>query len=337
MIRTIRLLSLLALGATASLRLFAADAPRDPRAVGAAPVLEDRYPQRSVTFPGGVTGLPDQVYAQPAGFRPLTLDVYLPPRRSGAPTAPHPLVLYIHGGGWATGHARHSGAFENWPGQLASLAARGYVVSSLNYRLSGEAPFPAAIQDVKSALRWLRAHASDLGIDKRVAIVWGGSAGGHLAALAATSCGEPALAPPGAQGGESDCVQGAILWYPITDFSALAGAAAADNPESRFLGCAPSRCPAETLRLASPLQQVTARTPPMLLVHGANDHQVPVKQSQLMHEALQKAGVQSELLVIPDVDHSFIGATADSTRRASLEALDRSIAFIARNAPASVR
>jgi acetyl esterase/lipase len=98
-----------------------------------------------------VSGLPDLVYSTLSGFRPLTLDLYVPanPVSGGAP-----VIIYVHGGGWMSGHTRHSGAFENWPGVLASLAGRGYVVASLNYRLSSEAPSPAAEQDVKSAVRW---------------------------------------------------------------------------------------------------------------------------------------------------------------------------------------
>ena len=303
--------------------------PTDPRATAANAVLEDRYPAREVAFPGGVTGLPDLVYAQPAGFRPLTLDVYVPPKAKAVKSG-QPLVLFIHGGGWVNGHTRHSGAFENWPGVLASLAAKGYVVASLNYRLSGEAPFPAAIQDVKSAIRWLRARSTEYGIDKSRALVWGGSAGGQLAALAATSCNESALAPTGAAN-ESDCVQGAVLWYPITDFSAMArpaAAGAAPPAENKYLGCAIQACSAETLRLASAAKQVTAKTPPMLMVHGSTDRQVPVQQSIALDAALKAAGVRSELLVIPDVDHSFIGASPQLTRDASLAALDRSFAFI---------
>src|SRR6185312_15847831 len=86
---------------------------------------------------------------------------------------------------------------EDWPGVLASVAGRGYVVASVEYRLSGEARFPAAIQDVKAAIRWLRTHASQYGIEPRRAVIWGGSAGGQLAALAGTTCGIAALEPPG--------------------------------------------------------------------------------------------------------------------------------------------
>src|SRR5581483_6004784 len=226
-------------------------------ATAARPVLEDRYPVRRTPFANGVVGLADLTYADIPGFRPLRLDLYLAP--DGTKTL-HPLVIFVHGGGWQSGHTRHSGAFENWPGVLASIAARGYVVTSLEYRLSGEAPFPAAIQDVKAAIRWLRAHAAEYGIDKTRAVIWGGSAGGQLAALAGTSCGVAALEPadasaeqrpePGAArpsagaaasgasssnaratpvsaspqakaaAPESDCVQGVIAWYGVFDFAA---------------------------------------------------------------------------------------------------------------------
>jgi acetyl esterase/lipase len=232
-------------------------------ATSAHPVLEDRYPERHTAFAGGVVGIADLTYSVLPGFRPLRLDLYEPP---GAPGS-HPLVVFIHGGGWMSGHTRHSGAFEDWPGVLASLAAKGYVVASVEYRLSGEAPFPAAIQDTKAAIRWLRAHAAQYGIDRQRAIVWGGSAGGQLAALTATSCGAAALrpvterparespvreterparespagaAPPSAPGGhavprpedsESDCVQGLITWYGIFDFATIAAQSGPDGPQ----------------------------------------------------------------------------------------------------------
>lgn len=303
----------------------AGPAAHDARATASSAVLEDRYPARAVTFPGGVTGLADLTYAVPRGYRPLTLDLYLPPRRM---PGPHPVVLYIHGGGWNSGHSRHSGAFENWPGVLASLAAKGYVVGSINYRLSGEAPFPAAIQDVKAAIRYLRSRAADWQIDKSRVLVWGGSAGGQLATLAGTSCGETALQPASGMPQESDCVQGVVAWYPVVDFTALASGTAGNPVLAKYLGCEPSACAAETMRLASPLMQVTASSPPMLLVHGERDRQVPVAQSIAMHSALEKAGVHSELLVIPGVDHSFIGESGEATHSASIAALDRSFAFI---------
>ncbi len=325
-------------------------------AIAASAVLGDHYPQAQVAFPGGVTGLPDVTYATLMGFRPLTLDLYLPPAAKRKPGG-DPVVLYIHGGGWVTGHARQSGAFVNWPDVLATLAARGYVVASLNYRLSGEARFPAAEQDIKASLRWLRAHAEKYGIDKSKALVWGGSAGGHLAALTGVSCGvkglEPAtselqdleydIALPApasartAESSQSDCVQGVVTWYGVFDFGALsserpknapARPADASNPLVAFLGCDPSKCPAGILDLASPAKLVKPTDPPMLIMFGSDDKTVPPAQSENFYKLLRANHVKATLVELPGVGHSFVGPTLKATRDASLEALAKTFAFI---------
>jgi acetyl esterase/lipase len=223
-------------------------------------------------------------------------------------------------------------------------------VASVEYRLSGEARFPAAIQDIKTAIRWLRAHALDYGIDRSRAIVWGGSAGGQLAALTATSCGAAALEPPAPSpppGGapakprpednESDCVQGLIAWYGIFDFTTLAaqsGASgsvgAAGSAPSQYLGCALASCPATTLAAASAEHYVDSKNPPALLIHGGSDHTVPVQQSRDFYALLKSKGVAVQFVEIPGVDHSFIGPTPAATRAASLEALQKSFEFIDR-------
>lgn len=294
-------------------------------AVGAAPVLEDRYPQRTIDF-GAVEGLSDVVFATVPGFRPLRLDLY----RQKKASTPRPLVVYVHGGGWQGGHTRHSGAFENWPGVLAGLAAKGYVVVSLEYRLSGEAPFPAAFDDVKTAVRWLRSRADKYGIDPARAVIWGGSAGGHLAALTATSCGDE-----GASGKTmpSTCVQGVVAWYGIFDMAStlqaeLARDANAPAAANRFLGCAKGACDSRLVTMASPILHVDAKDPPALLIHGRRDAVVAVDQSVRFHEALRAKGVSSTLKIIEGVDHSFIGATPDQTRSASIEALSATFDFI---------
>jgi acetyl esterase/lipase len=230
---------------------------------------------------------------------------------------------------------------------LASLAARGYVVASVEYRLSGEAHFPAAMQDVKSAIRWLRSHSSEYGIDSARAVIWGGSAGGQLAALAATSCGvaelEPAPTASARDAGTppvtlppSDCVQGLIAWYGIFNFATLgspSGAAvpdrigAADSAPSRYLGCSRPNC-ATVAAAASPASYVDSKDPPTLLVHGTDDHTVPIQQSRDFLALLRSKGVAAELIEIPGADHSFIGKTPQATRAASLLALQRSFEFI---------
>jgi len=338
-----------------------AGAPTEP-AIAAQPVPEDRYPERRVEFASGVVGIPDLVYAVIPGYRPLHLDLYRPGDKQVSTV--HPFVVYVHGGGWQSGHTRQSGAFSSWPDVLASLAARGYVVASVEYRLSAEARFPAAEQDVKAAIRWLRTHASSYGIDKSRSLIWGASAGGQLAALAATSCGvaklEPAVAesvganPPSpsvpagaavraaaagtpAAVAESDCVQAAVTWYGIFDFSTLAAQRDPNSPvilgrsgsaDTPYLGCTISSCAPEVVSAASPVTYIDHDDPPMLLVHGSADKTVPVKQSQEMYDKLRAAGVAAKLLLIPGVDHSFIGKTPADTQRASRAALTAVFEFI---------
>lgn len=320
----------------------------DPR-VGSSPVLDDRYPERRTIFPGNVVSFADLTYSSLTGYRPLTLDLYQPADVS----QPLPLVIYLHGGGWQSGHTRHSGAFEDWPGVLASIAARGYVVASIEYRLSSEAPFPAAVQDVKAAIRWLRTNARRFGLDRSRAVVWGGSAGGQLAGLVGASCGVDALEPPSAAAsqrpepgavsappaaptqpasGESDCVQGVIAWYGIFDFSDRLPQSTRpeqpSGPDYRYLGCAPGQCSATTVTAASAISYVDAKDPPVLMIHGVNDRTVPIAQSRAYLAALRAKNVRAELVELPNVDHSFIGETPAATRDASIKALDRSIEFI---------
>ncbi|HEX8755176.1 MAG TPA: alpha/beta hydrolase [Steroidobacteraceae bacterium] len=304
-------------------------------------VLGDNYPSVRVPFPNGVLGYPDLQYAVVPAYRPLHLDLYVP----AGPRTPHPLIVYIHGGGWAFGQPRQSGAFANWPGVLALIASRGFVVASVQYRFSGEAPFPAAIQDVKAAVRWLRAHAGEYGIDPRRVGVWGGSAGGHLAALDAVSCGVAALSPqasgaaaPGVlraeiapAGPEGDCVQAFVAWYGVFDFSkavpAERQAPRSDSTVGRFLGCPHTACTAAQQAVASPATYVKPGEPPALLIVGSADTVVGPQQSRDFYHLLRSKGDRARLLIIPGVNHSFVGKTPAATRAASLEALQKTLGF----------
>lgn len=292
-------------------------------AVSDTVVAADHYPERRTTFANGVTGMPDLVYREAAGYRPLTLDLYLPPRRSGRPRAP--LVLFVHGGAWRTGHSRAAGAFADFPGVLASLASRGFVVASVNYRLSGEARFPAAADDLRAALHFLLDQEARFGIDRRRVVLWGASAGAHLAALVATQC-RGAHAPPPNQTG--DCVAGVVSWYGIFDLATLERPdQAAASPTAAFLGCNPRECTALAAE-ASPVTYVGPDSPPFLLLHGLADQVVAPDQSRAMESRLRAAGVDVRAEYLPGVGHSWIGATPEATREASLAALDRTIEFI---------
>lgn len=291
--------------------------PRDfPTA--ATPVLEDRFPVVPVAFPDGVKAYRDVVYATPTGFRPEIVDIYVP-----ATPGPHPLILYIHGGGWIGGHTRHSGALADFPKVLASLASEGFVVASLEYRLSGEARFPAQLQDSNAALRFLRQNAAQYGIDPTKVGVWGGSAGGHLAALTAVTCGNTKLDPAAAKDG---CVQAAVTWYGVYNFAGMKAGADGNAAGGKLLGC-DGTCPADRIRAVSPVTYIDAKDPPFLLIHGDEDKVVPVAQSHIGEAGLRKAGVAVRSIYIPGVDHSFIGKTPADTRAATLKATNATFDF----------
>jgi acetyl esterase/lipase len=290
------------------------------------PALTDVYPDRVTKWPGGVTSLADVAYSTLPGFRPMAIDIYLPPKKGG----PKPLIIYIHGGGWVAGHTRHSGALSNFPAVLAKLSSEGFVVASLEYRLSGEAPFPAQLQDARAAIRFLKTNAAKYGIEQARVGVWGGSAGGHLAALAALSCGDtsidPAVAPQG-----SECVQAAVTWYGVFDFAPMLSRQANNGglnvAENALLRCTPATCSQAAVKAASPVSYIDAKDPPFLLIHGDKDVVVPIAQSVDAEATMKAAGMLVESIYITGVDHSFIGATAVDTRAATLKATNATFDF----------
>jgi acetyl esterase/lipase len=230
------------------------------------------------------------------GFRPLELDLYRP----DAPAAPVPVIVHVHGGGWRRGSRRvplprlGSGFYDE-------LAARGFAVAAIDYRLSGEARYPAAVEDVRAAIGWVREHADAYGMDAGRVFAWGDSAGGHLALLAALT---------------GSGVQGVVAWFPVTDLAGLlsdvteAGGHPDPGPESRealFLG-APAASVPGLAREASPVTYASAAAPPVLLMHGAADDLVPPAQSIRLAEALAQAGARVELELVPGATHFWNGA-----------------------------
>lgn len=291
------------------------------------PPSGDAFPAQTVGFPSGIEATADVIYRIERGFRPLTLDIY----RDPASEKLRPLVLYIHGGGWQESHKRAAGVFTDFPGVLADLAARGYVTASAEYRLSGEAPFPAAVHDVKAAIRFLRENADDYGIDPDLVAIWGSSAGGHLASLAAVTCEAEGLVPYSSETTDvSDCVNAAAIWYGFFD------AAHDETPPTpsldrttfnRFLGCNPGACPNYLIEAASPIHNLDGAAPPFLLVHGENDRVVPITQSRAFEARLNEEGVAVETHYVPDVDHSFMAPDPALTRETTLAALQRTFRF----------
>jgi acetyl esterase/lipase len=296
-------------------------APPRVFAVSDQPSLDDHFPVRPVLFPKGVNAYRDVAYQQLPGYTPQVVDIYVPATRG-----PHPLVLYIHGGGWVAGHTRHSGALADFPAVLAALAAEGFTVASLEYRLSAEARFPAQLQDAKAALRFLGDHAGQYRIDASRVGIWGGSAGGHLTALTALTCKDASFGPAAAK---DICASAAVTWYGVFDFGGLIAArgGGGDMNAEKLLGCS-GPCTAEQYAFASPLSYIDARDPPFLLIHGTEDKTVPVGQSHTAEAALRQAGVPVEAIYIAGVDHSFIGSTPAQTRNATLQAVNATFDFL---------
>lgn len=225
---------------------------------------------------------------------------------------PFPLVINIHGGGFMMGsRAMLNGAM------LRALLARGVAVASVDYRLSGEARFPAAVQDVKAAVRHLRANAAAYRLDPARFVAFGQSAGGNLAAMLGTSDGEPGFDDPAlGNAGVSSRVQAVVDWFGPSDFTLLDSHArqqgcpadhdAADSPESRWLGI-PVPQAQDLAHRANPARYADAGDPPFLLQKGALDCLVPVAQSQLLHERLRAAGVKAHLDILPGAGHGDMG------------------------------
>ena len=293
---------------------------------------DDVFVRGAVPYPGGIVGFHGIEFANLAGYRPIELDLY----RSAQPGPTMPLVIWVHGGGWSRGDGRTSGAYKDWPAVLASLAARGYVVAAIDYRLSSEAPFPAALQDVKAAIRFLRSDAEQYRIDPKRVYVWGGSAGAELAVLAATTCGVAEFEPQPSTGrlsraemanaktGDarvSDCAQGAVGWYGVYDLT-LVDPAMVES----YLHCEKDRC-ASPMHRADPRTYVNANTPPMFLLHGTADTTAPPQEMTEMEDTLKRAGIPVRTLWLKGANHGWISATPDDTRAASLKALSETFAY----------
>jgi acetyl esterase/lipase len=220
------------------------------------------------------------------------LDVYVP----DIPTPPRPAMVWIHGGGW------NSGDKSAPPGM--GLLLRGYVVISINYRLSSEAVFPAQIFDCKAAVRFIRSHAREFDIDPSRIGVWGDSAGGQLAALMGATNGRADY--EGAEGnpGFSSAVQAVCDWFGPSDFLQAADQRDASAPAARMLFGGLASAHAANAMFASPAYQIGhAPLVPFLIMHGALDPLVPVHQSQLLFQKLQQSGASVRLVIIPKSGH----------------------------------
>jgi acetyl esterase/lipase len=229
---------------------------------------------------------------------PLLLDAYRP-----SAGARHPLVVMIHGGGWARG-GRFDMGLTKWAGYLASA---GVAVISIDYRLAPQTTYPDSFQDCLDAVDWAVAHAAELGADPDRIGLWGDSAGGHLVLLLATSQTHPAFPGPRLRsGGERLRVVAAL--YPPTDLLALHEAERNGRTRTRtvldFVGAEPGQNPARW-REASPIEHVHAKLPPILLLQGTRDYLVPHSQATRFAERLAAVGAPHRLEIVEGAVHGF--------------------------------
>lgn len=270
--------------------------------------------------PKGTSVFKDVVYER-VGDRALLLDLYLP---EGA-NEPVPLVIWVHGGGWKNGN---KSGIKNASGALK----RGYALASVSYRLSGEALFPAAIEDCKAAVSFLRLNAEKHGIDPDRFGVWGSSAGGHLVALLGVTSDVDDFDTHSVTKKASSKVQAVCNWFGPTDFLRMNDVKgrmdhdAVDSPESLFIGASIQDHPEKTQK-ANPINYVSRSDPPMLLMHGDKDGLVIYNQSELLYAALQKAGVESQLYKVVNGDHGFKGSdeSSDALIRRAVDFFDREL------------
>jgi len=230
------------------------------------------------------------------------LDLFLPEHPVGE--GPLPLVIFIHGGAW------QSGSKERGEARLAPLLETGrYAGAAIGYRLTDEVIWPAQLHDVKAAIRWLQAHAEEYGLDPDRIAVWGASAGGHLAAMAGVTSGDPAfegvLGPHTERAGT---VRVVVNFFGPSDFLRMDEQGSRmqhsgpNSPESKLVG-GPLAERLDQVRDASPVVHATAGDPPMLLVHGSVDPVVPHGQSLILSERLIEVGVDAPLITVEGGGH----------------------------------
>jgi acetyl esterase/lipase len=223
----------------------------------------------------------------------LTLDLYFP----AAAPAPYQILVYAHGGSFTGGDKRSGSGIIDIP----AMTERGYAVAAVNYRLMPEYPFPSEIQDVKCAIRFLRAHGEEYHLRTEKIGAWGGSAGGHLVAMLGLTDGDPAF-----DQGEllqfSSSVQAVVDMFGPADLTAPLGwlqrlllrrAFGTDDPSSPLLVS------------ASPVFRSPGAIPPFLIIHGEQDSAVPVEQSQALAEYLGQHNADVTLVIVENANHNF--------------------------------
>ena len=259
--------------------------------------LRPKFPQIgrvAEALPPGVGARENIRYASPAG-EALELDVYRPEVPGFLPA-----VVIVHGGGWETGSRQMERSLAK------HLAARGYVAVPISYRLGPAGKFPAALHDVKAAIRWLRAHADEFGVDAGRIGILGASAGGQLAALVGAGNGVAALEGDGVGAEQSSVVQAVVDIDGLADFTEpdfVAAQTTKPSAPTRFLGGSFAER-AHVWRAASALTHVNVQSAPTLFLNSTSPSPV-LPGRAAMHDRLVALGIDSLIVVVPDTPHPF--------------------------------
>lgn len=267
------------------------------------------------TLPEDIEWIPDIAYREGHGL--WKLDLAMPKAHS---ESPRPAVVIVHGGGWSRGDKRAN----VWARYPVEYAKRGFVAVSVNYRLLPDHPFPACIEDVKTAVRWLRANADKYNVDGNRIGAYGNSAGAHLALMLGLSGPDPVLEGDGPYLDQSSRVQAVVGSASPTDLFNWTSESESTN---RLLGGDPETMPARA-RLASPLYHVTADAPPILLIHGTNDATVPYEQPQRLMQALVAVGARDvSFKSYPGAGHGAFMQNINATLPMSIAFFERTLAL----------
>jgi len=243
----------------------------------------------------------------------LKLNLARPKKGDG----PFPAILCIHGGGFRAGKR------EGYDGLCVRLAQQGYVAMTVSYRLAPKNPFPAAIHDVKAAVRWVRANAGKYHIDPERIGVTGGSAGGHLAQFLGVTADVKEFEGKGGNAEQSSRVACVVNVYGPSDFTKSYGKSVdAAEVLPLFLGGNLETARRKHIQ-ASPLYWVTPNAAPTLCIHGTEDKYVAHEQAVWLIDRLKASGVEAELLTLPGAGHGFKGKDAETAEKALLAFFDR--------------
>jgi acetyl esterase/lipase len=280
--------------------------------------LKGTSPEKKPAIPAGLTYLQDQLYCMPDKDTKLMADVLLPKAGNG----PYPAVVCLHGGGWVKGSRK-----TNLP-IMIKLAEAGYVAVSVQYRLAHEAPFPAAVHDVKCAVRWLRANAGVFKINSDRIAAFGYSSGGQLAGLLGLTTPLNGLEGEGGFPIFSSRVQVVVSYYGISDLAEWHkdGGLLARFCLNKFMKDSPDKA-AKLYEQGSLVSYARSDLAAVLLVHGTEDTLVPFKQSRSLEKKLKAAGAKVRLLPIEGAGHNFDGEAEKEADAAAIKYLDEMLRF----------